>query len=542
MIEIKDRQLYIDGKPFLVRGAELQNSSLSSAQHMSELWEKLVAFNLNTVLGPVTWDQIEPEEGKFDFTEIDKVIKDARANGLKLVLLWFGSWKNGQSSYAPTWVKKNTDRFPRMDVNTRDGTRKVEVLAWHGKETLVADQKAFAKLMNHIKVYDQKHQTVIMMQVENEVGLLGDSRDRSFRASELFNQPVPTEFVQFIQNDWDNLHYTLKEHLDPKIQKKLLNENSSWPQFFGESVYTDELFMAYNYAKYVEEVAAIGKKEYNIPVFTNVWQNNSANGSTAAGGIYPGDYPTGGAVGQVLDVWLQFAPTLSFVSPDIYLSDYEERCQWYTHKNQPYFVPEQRRDDVGARHMWRAVGEYAAIGACPFGIDTLEIGNDWQSHYELLKKVEPFLLDARLKGRIVTGFYADEAKDDEDQAKLITSKIFEKYTLTIERARVYGRAAGAYGLVISTDDPDKFILVGAGFQVRARANDDARTAGIASFKEKHIVNGKMETLRFLNGDETQSGSVLCMPNFEPDYGTFPVAISIPAKTRIALGEFYVIDK
>lgn len=509
---------------------------------MSKLWEKLVTFNLNTVLGPVSWDQIEPEEGKFDFSEIDQVIKDARTHGLKLVLLWFGSWKNGQSSYVPTWVKTDVNRFPRMKINTRDGARNVEVLAWHGKETLAADQKAFAKLMGHIKDIDQKHQTVIMMQVENEVGLLGDSRDRSSRARELFTQSVPTEFVHFIQKDWENLHYTLKENLNPQVEKKSLSENSSWPQFFGESVYTDELFMAYNYAKYVEEVANVGKKEYNIPVFTNVWQNNSANGSSAAGGIYPGDYPTGGAVGQVLDIWLRFAPTLSFVSPDIYLSDYEERCQWYTHKNQPYFVPEQRRDAVGARHMWRAVGEYGAIGACPFGIDTLEIGNDWQSHYELLKSVEPFLLEARAKGRTITGFYADEAKDDEDQARPIISKIFEKYTLTIERARVYGRAAGAYGLIIATDSPDKFILVGAGFQVRACANNDKLTAGIASFQEKHVVDGQMKTLRLLNGDETQSGTVLCMPNFDPDYGTFPVAISIPAETRIALGEFYVIEK
>ena len=85
-----------DGTPFLARAGELQNSSLSSSAHMNKQWANLVAQNLNTVLGSVSWEQVEPVEGHFDWAELDEVIKDARTYGLKLVLLWFGTWKNGE--------------------------------------------------------------------------------------------------------------------------------------------------------------------------------------------------------------------------------------------------------------------------------------------------------------------------------------------------------------------------------------------------------------------------------------------------------------
>lgn len=94
------QQMIVDGKPFLMRAAELQNSSLSSAEFMSKQWQKLVDTNINTVLGSVTWEMIEPEEGHFDFKELDQVILGARKYGLKLVLLWFGSFKNGGSHSA----------------------------------------------------------------------------------------------------------------------------------------------------------------------------------------------------------------------------------------------------------------------------------------------------------------------------------------------------------------------------------------------------------------------------------------------------------
>jgi beta-galactosidase GanA len=88
-------QLWVDGKPFLCLAAELQNSSMSSAKYMSGVWENLVDMGINTVLGPGAWEDIEPEEGNFVFSELGTVISSAKGYVLCLILLWFGSFKNG---------------------------------------------------------------------------------------------------------------------------------------------------------------------------------------------------------------------------------------------------------------------------------------------------------------------------------------------------------------------------------------------------------------------------------------------------------------
>jgi hypothetical protein len=90
------KQLIVKDEPFLILGGELQNSSFSSPEYMSDVWTKLTTMNMNTVLGSVSWEQIEPTEGKFDFKSLDRVLLDARAHGLHVVLLWFGSFKNGE--------------------------------------------------------------------------------------------------------------------------------------------------------------------------------------------------------------------------------------------------------------------------------------------------------------------------------------------------------------------------------------------------------------------------------------------------------------
>jgi len=106
----------VDGKPFLALAGELLNSSATSVEYMKAVWPKLAEAKLNTVLAGVSWNQIEPQEGKFDFRVLDGVIEGARAHNLRLVLLWFGTWKNGLSSYPPDWVKKDFERFPRAQM------------------------------------------------------------------------------------------------------------------------------------------------------------------------------------------------------------------------------------------------------------------------------------------------------------------------------------------------------------------------------------------------------------------------------------------
>ena len=106
-------QLIVNNKPFLILGGELGNSTGTTIESMQPVWHRLEELHLNTVLIPVYWELLEPKEGKFDFQLVDDLIKEARAHNLKIVLLWFGAWKNSMSSHAPAWVKLDQKRFPR---------------------------------------------------------------------------------------------------------------------------------------------------------------------------------------------------------------------------------------------------------------------------------------------------------------------------------------------------------------------------------------------------------------------------------------------
>src|ERR1019366_458066 len=94
-------QLIVDGKPFLAVAGELGNNTATSLENMQAVWPRLVTGNLNCVLAAISWAQLEPAEGRYEFGWVAALIQDARRNNLKLVFLWFGSWKNGLSSYAP---------------------------------------------------------------------------------------------------------------------------------------------------------------------------------------------------------------------------------------------------------------------------------------------------------------------------------------------------------------------------------------------------------------------------------------------------------
>ena len=195
-------QLIVDGKPFLALAGELLNSSATSLEYMRPLWPEFAKAKLNTILPGVSWNQIEPQQGKFDFTVLDGVIQGARSRNMRLVLLWFGSWKNSLSGYAPDWVKKDFERFPRAQVT---GGKSIELLSPFSDANRDADARAFAALMRHIKAVDGREHTVVMIQVENEVGMRGDSRDRSPMANQAFAGPVPKELMDYLQKHRDNL-------------------------------------------------------------------------------------------------------------------------------------------------------------------------------------------------------------------------------------------------------------------------------------------------------------------------------------------------
>jgi len=255
-------QLVVDDKPFLVLAGELGNSSSSSVEYMRPIWPKLASLNLNTVLIPVYWELIEPTEGKYDFTLVDGLIQDGRKHNLHLVPLWFASWKNSMSCYAPAWVKTNHQRFPRSQDKAGAG---MEILSPFSKENLEADARAFAAFMRHLREVDTNEHTVIMVQVENEIGMIPDSRDRSAIANQLFNQAVPTELISYLQQH--------REQLIPEFRAVWsangFKTGGTWEEVFGKGATTDEIFMAWHFARYVNRVTEAGKTEYPLPMFVN---------------------------------------------------------------------------------------------------------------------------------------------------------------------------------------------------------------------------------------------------------------------------------
>lgn len=447
-------------------------------------------------------------------------------------------------------MKTNPKRFPRAKLRKAGGVLETaDVVSIFHEEAPKADAKAFGTLMRHIKDVDEAHSTVIMVQVENETGLLGDSRDGSIAAEKRFHEPVPSELVEYIAANRDSLHPDLQKNLTSFLTGK---NKSTWEEVFGKSAQIDEIFMAYHYARYLDHVAAAGKREYDIPLYTNVWQNyfGSDNDPTApvivGGGGNPGDYPSGGGTSGVLDIWIQFAPSLDFIAPDVYLNDYASSCAKYRHLNQPLFIPEQRRDEYGARRIWTAFGSYQALGTSPFGIDTLEPqSNPFTRHYGLLSRVQQIVLEAQRRPGSSIGFFFDEMTGDAYQDSKAHTARFGDFEVRIERAFVFGKPGPGAGMIIHLGGA-KFLLVGWGFQAVFRSvTSKSVFTGILRMEEKEVINvktGQLRTLRTLNGDETRSGKFCIMPNEDPDYGGFPICVTIPARTMIAEVEVYSLEE
>jgi len=450
------------------------------------------------------------------------------------------------------------DRFPRAQKRLADGileTADVISLFDERHEANKADQKAFETFMSHLRDIDEHDNTVIMVQVENEIGLLGSARDGNEGAEKAFHAAVPEELVQFLDDNWETLHKDLRANLSAvKSTSSSFQRGRSWEKTFGASKKTDELFMAYHYAKYVEPIAAAGKAAYNLPLYTNVWMNYVSEDAdndfptVAGGGGEPGDYPSGGAVSDVFDVWMHFAPSLDFISPDLYLNDYASTCLKYRHHNQPLFIPEQRRDEYGARRIWTAYASYQALGVSPFGIDTLTPETcAFTKHYKLLSEVSEIVLEAQRHPNSSFGFFFDEIVPGKvDKAQVFD---FGQFEVRIERCFVFGVPGPGAGMIIhsgGTGNRAKFLLVGWGFQAVFKSlNRRSHFTGILGFKEKRVVDkatGELETLRTLGGDETRSGAFAMMPNEEPDYGGFPICVTIPARTMIAEVEVYSLER
>ena len=354
-------QLIVDGKPFLILGAEPPTSGPSNLEYLRYMLQVLADTHQNTAAIAVGWSWIEPEKGKYDFRIVDAMIEDARRIGQRIVLIWFGSWKNGVSSFAPTWVKANQDRFPRVQV--RDG-QTAEALSTLSANNWEADARAFAAMMRHIREVDRLHR-VIMVQVENEIGIFGDSRDRSPLAEKAFAAPVPAELMDYLQKRKDTLHPDLRKVWEAGGFKT----SGTWEEVFGKGPQGDEIFMAWNYARYVNRVAEAGKKECPVPMFVNVW------------GIQGwGRGPRGEAFDHVLDIWKAGAPLVDFSVPHANMGASSNQgvvnrivdiTTRYARSDNPLFTIEAADGDSGAGQAFYAIGQLRAIGYSGMGNDGL---------------------------------------------------------------------------------------------------------------------------------------------------------------------------
>jgi beta-galactosidase GanA len=282
-------QLIVDGQPFLVLGGELGNSTSSSLEYMRPVWPKLVSLNLNTVLVPVYWELLEPVEGKFDFTLVDGLDSGSApkqvAPGAAVVCLLE---KQHVLLTRPAWVKRDQKRFPRA----QDGAgRGIEILSPFSKENMETDARAFAAFMRHLREVDGRDHTVIMVQVENEIGMIPDSRDRSAIAESLFKQSVPAELMSYLEKR--------RETLIPEFRAAWAAADSGvaapGKEVFGAGPKTDEIFMAWYFGRYVNRVAQLGAAEYRLPMFVNA--------ALIRPGYQPGQYPSAGALPHLIDVW-----------------------------------------------------------------------------------------------------------------------------------------------------------------------------------------------------------------------------------------------
>jgi len=499
-------QLIVDGQAFLARGGELGNSS-AEPDYLRPFWPKLKAMNLNTVVTPVYWNLIEPEQGRFDFAGIDGLLHDAKANDVHLVLLWFGSWKNSMSCYAPDWVKRDVARFPR----SRDAAgRSEEILSPFHKANLDADIKAFSALMRHLREVDAGH-TVIMVQVENEIGMIPDARDHSAEADKAWNAPVPAELMAYLARQRDTLAPELRA-----VMAGQQRNTDTWEQVFGKSPAAEEIFMAWHFARYTQAVAAAGKRELPLPMY--------ANAALIRPGYQPGQYPSAGPLPHLIDIWRAGAPALDFIAPDIYFPNFVHWAELYTRSGNPLFVPEALRSVDAAANALYAFAARDAIGFSPFAIESsTEPGASYLAgSFDLIRQLAPLIAQKQGTGQM-SGFLQEAIENTQPQqvrlGNWIINASFERSAppqLADGLAVVIGTensalsadrrsgAAPAGGLAIQLGD-DEYLFAGIGLTLTFTNREPGWQTGLLSVEEGRYENGQWKHIRWLGGDQTHQG-------------------------------------
>lgn len=506
-VDKQSKQLFVDNQPYLMLGGELANSSAASANYLNKIWPKLSAMSLNTVLVPVYWELMEPQEGKFNFDLVDAAIKNARATNMKLVLLWFGSWKNSMSCYAPAWVKKDSTRFPL--VENREG-KKQAILSPFSENNLQADIRAYSALLSYLKKVDAE-KTVVMIQVENEVGMLPDARDFSLKANTAYEGQVPTELISYLQKS---------KSIDAVVsawRKQGSLTKGTWKQIFGDSIATEEFFIAWHLAKYTNAVAAAGKAIYPLPTYVNAALNRA--------GLLPGQYPSGGPLPHIFSIWKAASTSIDLLSPDFYNPHFTQWNDLYSSDDNPLFVPEIKLEESNAAKAYYSIGHYRAIGFSPFSIDSVLTPEDAPlgKAYKHLSSLAALIAQAKERSAASKELFIEGVLLDKERPS--AKVIFGDIEITLKHEHTLSWSAGAKNevwpevgaLVLKLNDKE-FLFAGSGVVATFKDVTQKNTIGIESIWEGEYLpsNDSKNSLpiwtpgRLLNGDESHQGRHLSL--------------------------------
>ncbi|RFZ83264.1 hypothetical protein DYU05_14090 [Mucilaginibacter terrenus] len=498
--------LLVDGKPFLMLGGQAHNSSAWPGM-MPQVWQAAKLLHLNTLEVPLYWEQIEPAPGKFDFSVVDTLLKQARIHKVRLVFLWFGTWKNGSNHYMPEWMKQDAAKYPNV-VGKKNNP--IDSPSPHAAATLDADVKAFSAVMRYLKKADAAR-TVIMVQVENEPGTWDSVRDYSPVAQQLFEQQVPAALLK------------------PEVLKQLntdLNAKGTWKQVFGDRA--DEYFHAWSVASFIGKVAAAGKAEYPLPFYVNAALRDPLTNPMA------NTYESGGPTDNVIAIWKAAAPAMDLLAPDIYLSGSErvlKVMELYNRPDNALFVPEAGLLPENAKYLYDVIAK-GGIGFSPFGIDangqaaaTAKVaerlsvyGREYEVAATMMRELAQWAFEGKIKAVVEHDDHAEQSIDLGDWTAVVT---FGQQS--VGRFQPNEKPFGA--LMVVQLAKDKFLLNGALTHVtfKPAGSNTAKAWQYLKVEEGTYQNGVFKPLRILNGDETDSGG--------PNFGTEPKVLMVTLVKR-----------
>ena len=497
--------LHVDGEPFFIFGGQSHNSS-TWPRMLPQVWSTMESIHANTLEIPIYWEQVEPQPGQYDFSMVQMLLEQARERDIRLVLLWFATWKNGSNHYMPGWMKRDSRKYP--NITGKDGNP-VDSPSPYTKAAMEADANAFTGVMEYLKEADPQH-TVILVQVQNEPGSWGSVRDYSKTAQKLFEQPVPEAL------------------LNPEVLKELnvpANAKGTWEEVFHEDA--DEYFHAWSVASYIEYVAAAGKAVNPLPIYVNAALRDPLTDPDAS------QYESGGATDNVIPIWKAAAPSIDFLAPDIYLRGDERVLKvidLYARDDNALMVPE-----IGGnvKYLYKVLEK--GIGFAPFGVDSQRPGTEGDlsernaplaQEYKVLSPMMRQLAKWGFEGRI------HSVVEREDHAEQRINLAAWEAVITFGPGRRFmpaqesdrQRSASGKALVVELGE-NEFIATGTG--CRFTFNPAGKNAGKAwqylKVEEGYYEGGEFKLLRVRNGDETDWGG--------PYIGSEPVILHITLVIR-----------